>query len=726
MTRRYLLFFSVCLFLFGAQFTESFSQSIALPEFEFPFQDPGLDTEARINDLVSRLTLEEKASQMLYNSPAIEQLNIPEYNWWNECLHGVGRAGKATVFPQAIGLAATFDEALIFRVATAISNEARAKHHAAVRLESREQYVGLSFWTPNINIFRDPRWGRGQETYGEDPYLTSRIGIAFVRGLQGNDPKYLKAAACAKHYVVHSGPEESRHRFNALPSERDFRETYLPGFKALVETANVEAIMCAYNRTYDLPCCGSPFLLKDILRNEWGFDGHVVSDCWALDDIWARHKVVESRQEAAAMALKAGVNLNCGYIYELLPEAVEDSLITEEQIDAALKPLLRTRFKLGLFDPDSLVPYSSILPKEINSEMHKKLAYEAAAKSIVLLKNENNILPLDKKTTKTILMAGPTAMDVHCLVGNYTGYSGQLTTFVEGMVDRADPGAVVEFNQGILFHNDSLFRGSWQAGRADAVVLCLGINALFEGEEGDAMMNPHGGDRVDIRLPENQLEYVKMIREKIQDKPLIVVITGGSAQAIPEIDSIADAVLFAWYPGEAGGYALADILFGEVNPSGRLPVTFYKSLVDLPDYEDYNMDGRTYRYFEGEPLYAFGYGLSYTEFSYSKLGIANIEDGWWVQLVLKNTGEYDGDEVVQVYARHTDPKHWRPVKQLVAFRRVSLKTGEEQRLTIPVSREQLQYWDVDSQSYKVEPGDYEFFVGPSSDKAVLKRTIEIK
>jgi beta-glucosidase len=726
MYQRFFLLCSIfCFFLFHIPMV-CFPQSEDSQETAFPFQDPGLDIEDRINDLVSRMTLEEKTGQMVYNSPGIERLGIPEYNWWNECLHGVGRAGKATVFPQAIGLAATFDEALIFRVATAISNEARAKHHAAARLGNREQYVGLSFWTPNINIFRDPRWGRGQETYGEDPYLTSRIGIAFVRGLQGNDPKYLKTAACAKHYAVHSGPEESRHRFNALPTERDFRETYLPGFKALVETGKVEAVMCAYNRTYDQPCCGSPYLLEEILRNDWGFQGHVVSDCWALDDIWARHKVVEKRQEAAAMAVKAGVNLNCGYIYQHLSDALKDSLVTEAEIDAAIKPLLRTRFRLGLLDPDSLVPYASILPKEINSEAHQKLAYEAAAKSIVLLKNKNNVLPLDKKTTKTILMAGPTAMDVHCLVGNYTGYSGQLTTFVEGMVDRADPGAVVEFNQGMLFHNDSLFRGFWQAERADAVILCLGISALFEGEEGDAMMNPYGGDRVDIRLPENQLEYVKVIREKVQDKPLIVVITGGSAQAIPEIDSIADAVLFAWYPGEAGGFALADILFGDVNPSGRLPVTFYKSLNDLPDYEDYSMEGRTYRYFDGEPLYAFGYGLSYTEFSYSKLGIANIEDGWWVQLVLKNTGEYDGDEVVQVYARHTDPKHWRPVKQLVAFRRVPLKIGEEQRLTIPVSREQLQYWDVDSHSYQVEPGDYEFFVGPSSDKSVLTRTIEIK
>ena len=365
--------------------------------YDFPFQNPGLIQEERIKDLISRLTLEEKASLMLYNSPAIERLGIPEYNWWNECLHGVARAGKATVFPQAIGLAATFDEELIFKVATAISDEARAKHHEAVKMGNRAQYNGLSFWTPNINIFRDPRWGRGQETYGEDPFLTSRIGIAFVKGLQGNDPKYLKASACAKHYVVHSGPEKVRHVFNALPDERDFRETYLPAFQALVEEGNVESVMCAYNRTYDQPCCGSNFLIDSILRKEWNFKGHVVSDCWALDDIWARHKVVATRVEAAAMAAKAGVNLNCGYIYQYLPKAVDTGLITEKIVNAALEPLLRTRFKLGLFDPDELNPYSKIPKEVVNCEKHKQLAYEAAAKSIVLLKNKGNVLPLNQK-----------------------------------------------------------------------------------------------------------------------------------------------------------------------------------------------------------------------------------------------------------------------------------------------------------------------------------------
>ncbi len=694
-------------------------------EYDFPFQDPELSIDQRISDLVGRLTVKEKASLMLYNSPAIERLGIPEYNWWNECLHGVGRAGNATVFPQAIGMAATFDDDLIFRVSTAISDEARAKHHAAVRMGNREQYTGLSFWTPNINIFRDPRWGRGQETYGEDPFLTSRIGIAFVKGLQGDDPNYLKASACAKHYVVHSGPEKIRHYFNAMPPERDFRETYLPGFEALVEQGHVEAVMCAYNRTYDKPCCGSEYLLNDILRKEWGFKGHIVSDCWALDDIWLRHKVVETRVEAAAMAAHAGVNLNCGYLYQYLPQAVDSGLITEKTLDSALIPLMRTRFRLGLFDPEGYGPYANISPDVINNEAHQKLAYETAAKSIVMLKNKNHVLPLEKKTTKTILVAGPTAMEVNCLVGNYTGYSGQLTTILEGMVDRADPGAVVEYNQGVLFNNDSLFTGFWQAGRADAVVVCLGINSLFEGEEGDAMMNPHGGDRGDVGLPPNQVEFVKRIRDKMEDKPLIVVITGGSAMAIPEIDSIADAVLFAWYPGEAGGFAVADVIFGDVNPSGRLPVTFYKSVNDLPDFEDYSMDGRTYRYFGGEPLYPFGYGLSYTKFEYANLKISQNGDKIELQIKVKNTGDFDGDEIVQVYARKIDPKFWRPVKQLVAFKRVTLKSGLSNNLTIPVDTKQLQYWDVETQEYKIEPGTYELLIGEDSDSIRLKINLEI-
>ncbi len=693
--------------------------------YDFLFQNPGLIQEERIKDLISRLTLEEKTSLMLYNSPAIERLGIPEYNWWNECLHGVARAGKATVFPQAIGLAATFDEELIFKVATAISDEARAKHHEAVKMGNRDQYNGLSFWTPNINIFRDPRWGRGQETYGEDPFLTSQIGIAFVKGLQGDNPKYLKASACAKHYVVHSGPEKVRHVFNALPDERDFRETYLPAFQALVENGNVESVMCAYNRTYDQPCCGSNFLIDSILRKEWNFKGHVVSDCWALDDIWARHKVVATRVEAAAMAAKAGVNLNCGYIYQYLPKAVDTGLITEKIVNAALEPLLRTRFKLGLFDPDELNPYSKIPKEFVNCEKHKQLAYEAAAKSIVLLKNKGNILPLNKNTLKNLFVTGPTATDVTCLLGNYNGLSGEMNTILEGIINRVSIGTIVEHNLGFMFHNDSLMHGFWQATRADAVIVCIGINSLFEGEEGDAMLNANGGDRVDIGLPKNQIEYVKIMREKIGDKPLIVIVTGGSAIAMPEIEEMADAILFAWYPGEQGGNAVADIIFGNVNPSGRLPVTFYKTTTDLPDFENYSMEGRTYKYYHGEPLYPFGYGLSYTKFDYSDFEVQIEGDNVSVSLSVKNSGEFDGDEVVQVYTRKIDPKFWRPIKQLIDFKRISIKKGEQKSIKIEIDKNQFQYWDTDHHKYLVEPGEYEILIGSSSKDIKMTQLVNL-
>lgn len=694
-------------------------------QYRYPFEDPALEIEHRVNDLISRLSIEEKAGLMLYNSPAIDRLGIPEYNWWNECLHGVGRAGKATVFPQAIGLAATFDEELIFRVASAISDEARAKYHAAVKKGNRGQYAGLSFWTPNINIFRDPRWGRGQETYGEDPYLTSRIGISFVRGLQGDHPKYLKTSACAKHYVVHSGPEKSRHRFNALPDTRDFRETYLPGFEALVKDGKVESVMCAYNRTYDEPCCGSAYLLNDILRQEWKFEGHIVSDCWALDDIWARHKVVEEKTEAAAMAANAGVNLNCGYIYKFLPQAIESGLITEATLDEILKPLMITRFKLGMFDPDELNPYSSISSEIVNSENHKSIAYESAVKSIVLLQNKNQVLPLDADTLKNLLVVGPTTADLTVLLGNYNGFSGDLNTMLEGIVDRVDVGTVVEYSQGFMYHNDSLFHGFWQAQRTDAVIVGLGINSLYEGEEGDAMLNPNGGDRLDISLPGNQIEYLKKIKENIGDKPLIVVITGGSAMAIPEVCELADAILFAWYPGEQGGNAIADLIFGKQNPSGRLPVTFYRSTSDLPEFDDYGMEGRTYKYFDGDPLFPFGFGLSYSSFEYSDLRISQNNNTIDLSLIIKNFSERDGEEVVQVYARKINPDFWRPRKQLIGFQRKIVKANQELGVEMRIDLDQLKYWDEKSQSYKIEPGQYEILVGPSSEHILLTREITI-
>jgi len=690
--------------------------------YSYPFLDPSIDVNDRVEDLLNKLSLEEKASMMLYNSPAIERLGIPEYNWWNECLHGVGRAGEATVFPQAIGLAATFDPLLIEEVAVAISDEARAKHHAAVRKGHRAQNMGLSFWSPNINIFRDPRWGRGQETYGEDPFLTASIGRAFVRGLQGDHPKYLKAAACAKHYVVHSGPEASRHHFNALPNEIDFRETYLPAFRELVE-ADVEAVMCAYNRTYDEPCCGSPFLLKDILRDEYGFEGHIVSDCWALDDIWARHAVVETRTESAVMAAQAGVNLNCGYIYKYLPEAVDSGMITEEDVDQILRPLLTSRFKLGLFDPDSLNPYTSISTEIVNCDRHRALAREAAVKSLILLKN-NGVLPLNRDSTNGIFVTGPMAADLSALVGNYNGYSGEMVTILEGIVGHAGPAITVDHTKGVLLNNDSIFYGFWHTGFADVVIAVVGINRLLEGEQGDAMLNLEGGDRTSIELPANQVEYIRKLKERIGDKKLVVVVTGGSAIAMPEVAEMADALLFAWYPGEEGGNAVADIIFGDENPSGRLPVTFYKSTDDLPPFDDYNMDGRTYRFFEGKALYPFGHGLSYSLFEYQGANLLYNPKGELsfisIRVKLENTSPVDGDEIVQIYIRHPDSDHRSPAKTLVGFLRVNVPAGETVFENIRLDIDFMKRWDPEKQAYILLPGKYDFLIGASSEDIRLE------
>ena len=715
------ILFPLILIMFGCWVLEA-------QEFDYPFQDPANSIDIRVDDLIMRLTLEEKAGMMVNKSPAIERLGIPEYNWWNECLHGVGRAGKATVFPQAIGMAATFDDELIHQVASAISDEARAKHHAALKKGNRAQYTGLTFWTPNINIFRDPRWGRGQETYGEDPYLTGRMGTAFVRGLQGDHPKYLKASACAKHYVVHSGPEESRHHFNVLPEELDFRETYLPAFKALVD-AGVESIMCAYNRFYDEPCCGSGYLLNEILKEEWGFQGHIVTDCGALDDIWLRHKVVDEKVEAAAMAANAGVNLNCGNLYQYLPVAVEMGLVDEATLDANLRPLLMTRFKLGLLDPEEKVPWSSISPEIVNNETHRELAYETASKSIVMLKN-NGVLPLDMNEPSSILVAGPTAADMTALMANYNGFSGNMVTILEGINNVVDAGTTVDYSQGFLFNNDSLFHGYWRAGMADIIVACIGLNTLLEGEDGDALFNPHGGDRRRIELPPNQITYVEEMRNRNPDKKIIVVVTGGGAVALPEINELADAILFAWYPGEQGGNAVADILFGNVNPSGKLPVTFYHSTEDLPAFEDYNMKGRTYRFFEGKPLYPFGYGLSYAEFVYDDLIIDNTLYGKNetidLSFNLSNAGERNGEEVVQIYIREVDPGTGSPIRSLVDFKRVPIVRGSSKNVKIQLPLSRFARWDAESKAYLTNSGKYLLQIGASSDDIRLQKEILVK
>jgi beta-glucosidase len=641
-----------------------------------------MDREARIKELLSQMTLEEKVSQLSFTSAAIPRLGIPEYNWWNECLHGVARAGVATVFPQAIALGAAFDEDLVRDIAEAVSDEARAKYNEAIAQGNRGQYWGLTFWTPNINIFRDPRWGRGQETYGEDPYLTSRIGAALVRGLQGDGGERLKTAACAKHFAVHSGPEKLRHTFDAVVSKKDLFETYLPAFKALVD-AGVETVMGAYNRTLGEPCCGSTYLLQEILRGAWQFKGHVVSDCWAIQDFHKNHRVTSSPEESAALALNAGCDLNCGCTYPELTVSYKKGLVTMKAIDAALTRLLRTRFKLGMFDPPEQDPWAGLTRAVINCEKHRNLARKAAEKSIVLLKNDKNLLPLDS-SPKGILLVGPGAANPHTLFGNYYGISPRFVTILEGLAAKVQDkfGISIEYRQGCLQYDENHPSNVpfGVSGSVDLVIAVLGLDGAMEGEEGDAIASDSNGDRDRIELPPWQLAYLRKLRDG--GKPVILILTGGSPIAIPQ-DS-ADAVIFAWYPGERGGEAVADIIFGDVTPSGKLPITFPASTEQLPPYEDYSMKGRTYRYMTETPLYPFGFGLSYTEFRFTALTLSspalaagNTLD---VKAELRNAGNRDAEEVVQLYISREDRTGEDPLCSLRAFRRVFVPAGT----TLPV------------------------------------------
>jgi beta-glucosidase len=657
------------------------------------YLDPAKPTNARVNDLISRLSIEEKADQMMYNSKAIERLNIPAYNWWNEALHGVGRAGAATVFPQAIGLGATFDEDLARRVATAISDEARASYNVSVAKGYRQQYSGLTFWTPNINIFRDPRWGRGQETYGEDPTLTGRLGVAFVQGLQGNDPQHLKTAACAKHFAVHSGPEKLRHEFNAEATPQDLQETYLPAFHQLVN-AKVEAVMCAYNRTNTEPCCANTYLLQDVLRKQWGFRGHVVSDCWALVDFYKGHNVVKTPAEAAALALNRGVNLNCGSVYPSLPEAVKLGLTTEARMDSSLAILLRTKFRLGLLDPVGSGPYDKLAAETINSAAHRALAREAAQKSMVLLKN-NGVLPLRNDLAK-YFVTGPNAANLEALLGNYYGINPQMSTILEGLTAGVQPGSQVQYRAGALLDRPNANGIDWVSGNArtsDATFVVLGINGLLEGEEGESIASPTFGDRLDYNLPKNQIVFLKKLREN-NSKPIVAIITGGSPMNLAEVHELCDAVVLAWYPGEEGGNAVADVVFGKVSPSGKLPVTFPKSLDQLPAYEDYHMAGRTYRYLAAEPQYPFGYGLSYANFTYPSLKLASAKIARnkpvEVTATVTNSGKVEGEEVVQLYVTHRAAKGTQtPLFALKNFRRIKLAPGASTTVTFTLTPEML-------------------------------------
>ena len=674
-------------------------------------------------ELVSQMTLEEKVSQTLYKSVAIERLGIPAYNWWNEALHGVARAGVATVFPQAIGLGATFDEDLIEEIGDAISTEGRAKFNMQSKFEDRDIYKGLTFWAPNVNIFRDPRWGRGHETYGEDPYLTSRLGVRFVEGIQGHDEKYLKAAACAKHFAVHSGPEELRHEFDAISTKQDMYETYLPAFKACVQEAKVETVMGAYNRTNGEPCCGSKTLLQDTLRKEWGFSGHVVSDCWAIKDFHENHHVTNSAVDSAAMAMNNGCDLNCGEIFENLFAGVKAGKVSEERLDEALINLFATRMKLGVLNGESDNQFDNIPYDAIDTKEMKALNLKASKKTIVLLKNKDNLLPLDKSKLKTIGVIGPNANSRAALVGNYEGTASRYVTILEGIQDYVGDDVRVMTSEGCHLYKDrsqglgmsrdrlSEVRGVCEA--SDVIIACMGLDATIEGEQGDAGNEYGSGDKPNLNLPGLQNEVLSIIAE--YNKPSILILLAGSALAVDWADENMSAIIQGWYPGAEGGHAIADILFGETNPEGKLPLTFYSNKNNLPDFTDYSMKGRTYRYITEKPLYPFGYGLSYTKYEYGNLKASAdkvSDNGVMLTMDIKNAGAYDGVETVQCYVTYKNLKDATnvPNASLKAIKKVELKAGETKNVTIELPYEAFALADEDGK-YKVYEGEYEVFVG---------------
>lgn len=853
----------------------------ALAAEDRPWLDSDASFEVRAGALVARMTLEEKAAQMQNNAPAIERLGVPAYDWWNEGLHGVARAGGATVFPQAVGMAATFDVPLIGQVATAISDEARAKHHRFFAEGRHGRYQGLTYWSPNINIFRDPRWGRGQETYGEDPWLTARLGVAFVQGLQGDDPVYRKLDATAKHFAVHSGPEADRHHFDVSPSRRDLYDTYLPAFESLVKEGNVASVMGAYNRVYGESASASRFLLQDTLREQWGFKGYVVSDCWAVVDIWKNHRIVATPEEAAALAVNNGTELDCGNTYaESIPVAVRKGLLSEQAVDAAVTELFTTRMRLGMFDPPEKVRWQRI-PYAVNqSAEHDALARKVAQESIVLLKNDG-LLPLPR-TLKRVAVIGPTADDTMALLGNYYGTPAAPVTILQGIRDalpgatvvhargadlvqgrndpaatpliepqylrpsadsserglrgeyfanrdlagtpalvRVDPEIAFRWDRGsptdtlqargevgpgqslpsdnfsIRWHGqlvpprsgtyrleaaandgvrvfldgkavidrwtesdrlraeslelplqggraydlrveyfdaerDAGVRLAWQmpgalppleeaveaARNADVVVFVGGLTGDVEGEEMQVNYPGFaGGDRTDIRLPDTQQRLLEAVQKT--GTPVVAVLTTGSALGLDWAKQHLPAMLVAWYPGQRGGNAVADVLFGDVNPAGRLPITFYKADQAMPAFDDYTMQGRTYRYFDGEPLYPFGHGLSYTAFAYSDLQLDRSKvaaDGTLQATVrVRNTGKRIGDEVVQLYVRPHGGATGQALKNLRGVQRISLQPGQSRELQFTLHPgADLRHYDEALKRYVVSPGRYELQVGASS------------
>ncbi|MCX6169784.1 MAG: glycoside hydrolase family 3 C-terminal domain-containing protein [Ignavibacteriales bacterium] len=863
----------VLLFMFASLFAQQ--------KNDFPFHDTKLSIEKRAADLVSRMTLKEKISQMSYDAPAIDRLGIPKYNWWNECLHGVARNGLATVFPQAIGLAAMWDKIFMYKVAGAISDEARAKYNYAVQHGERGLYQGLTFWSPNINIFRDPRWGRGMETYGEDPYLTGQMAVQFIKGLQGNDPKYLKVVATAKHFAVHSGPEPDRHSIDVNPSEYDLRETYLPAFKMSVQDGHVQSLMCAYNSLRGKACCSNDPLLEKILREEWGFKGYVVSDCWAISDIYEFHKQTKDVTEASAVSVKAGTDLECGNSYPALNDAIQKGLIKEEEINLSLKRLMEARLRLGMFDPPSMVPYSKLKMDVVDSKNNQLLADDAAKKSIVLLKNENNLLPL-KKNIRTIAVIGPNANDEEILLGNYNGMPSNPITPLNGIIQKVGKNSKIIFERGYNIANgipyleiiptdflftspdkkqngligeyfdnpewkgkpakirvdktidfkwlqsskDNFYRGNksvrwtgfiapkksgtYQIGgygfngfniylddtllvkyngehhpnkiykdvkldsgklykikieffahtryaqmqfiwsvpddnaearaieavkKSDLAVMFLGLSPRLEGEELNIDVKGFkGGDRTSLDLPETQEKLLEKVYKL--GKPVVLVLINGSALSINWADKNIPAIVEAWYGGQAAGSAIADVLFGDYNPAGRLPVTFYKSVDQLPDFKDYNMSsrnhtyvsgdnaisvlgkshGRTYRYFDGEVLYPFGYGLSYTTFEYSNLRLSKdkicVGDSVNLFIEVRNTGKVSGEEVVQLYNYGNIFNSFGAIKSLKGFERISLKPNQTKTVEFKINSQTLEQFR--EKGFVVDKGEYHLSVGSSS------------
>jgi len=672
-----------------------------------------MDFKQRARELVSQMTLEEKVSQMLHRAGAVERLGIPSYNWWNEALHGVARAGTATMFPQAIALAATFDPDVLHEVADVTSTEARAKYHAYQSEGDHDIYKGLTFWSPNINIFRDPRWGRGHETYGEDPHLTSRLGVAFIHGLQGDDPNALKVAACAKHYAVHSGPESERHSFNAICDDYDLWNTYLPHFEAAVKEGKVEAVMGAYNRTLDEPCCGSKLLMVDILRGKWGFDGHYVSDCWAVEDFYKYHKITDSPVDSVALAVSMGCDLCCGDIYALAVTAVTEGKLSEKDVDQAVERLLVARMRLGLLGAPERPEYVNIPYDVVDSDEHNAVNLEVTRRAPVLLKNDGT-LPLDFAKLSSIAVIGPNADSRRALEGNYQGTATRFVTVLEGVRKiAAEHDVKVRYAQGChLYKNrtsslsfeDNLVSEALIAARtSDAVILCMGLDADIEGEQGDVGNEFSSGDKNDLYLPGRQQFLVEKVVEAAGDKPVILVLISGSALAVTWADEHVNGVLQAFYPGALGGQAIAEIIAGVVNPSGKLPVTFYKSTDELPDFRSYDMTNRTYRYFTGEPLYPFGFGLSYSTFEVGQLAASKES----CTVTVKNTSTRPGRETVQVYVKSPGQKE---IHSLCGVASVYLEPGQSKEVTVPISETAFSRRDAKGDLYAVE-GPHTLYVG---------------